>query len=156
VVPVVRLTEIFRQARQSRIVTAAYAMNQGRMPDLSTSEAVADSCFVECDEPEAIQEMVVRLVRDRIPARFGFDPRFEIQVLTPMNRSVAGARNLNQVLQERSTRRMAAPRCSGSAGSSASGTALIQTENNCDGTRSTAIWSSWRNEPDRADADGQL
>ena len=99
VVPVVRLTEIFRQASQSQIVTAAYAINHGQMPKLSSPEELIDFYFVEADEPEAIQELLVRLVKERIPTRFGFDPKSDIQVLTPMNRSVLGARNLNQVLQ---------------------------------------------------------
>jgi exodeoxyribonuclease V alpha subunit len=99
VVPVVRLTEIFRQASQSQIVTAAYAINHGQMPQLSAPEASSDFYFIEADEPEAIQDLLVRLVKERIPTRFGFDPKADIQVLTPMNRSVLGARNLNQVLQ---------------------------------------------------------
>jgi exodeoxyribonuclease V alpha subunit len=99
VVPVVRLTEIFRQASQSQIVTAAYAVNHGQMPKLSAPEALTDFYFVEADEPEAIQDLLVRLVKERIPARFGLDPKSDIQVLTPMNRSLLGARNLNQVLQ---------------------------------------------------------
>jgi exodeoxyribonuclease V alpha subunit len=100
VVPVVRLTEIFRQAAESRIITAAYAINQGRMPDLVTPEHASDFYFIESNEPEAIQDILVRLVKERIPARFGFDPKTEIQVLSPMNRSLLGSRNLNQVLQE--------------------------------------------------------
>ena len=99
VVPVVRLTEIFRQASQSQIVTAAYAINHGQMPRLSTAEALTDFYFVEVEEPEAIQDLLVRLIKERIPTRFGFDPKADIQVLTPMNRSLLGARNLNQVLQ---------------------------------------------------------
>ena len=99
-VPVVRLTEIFRQAAQSQIVTAAYAINQGRIPRLTAPEGLGDFYFIESTEPEAIQDLVVRLVKERIPKRFGFDPKADIQVLSPMNRSVLGARNLNQVLQE--------------------------------------------------------
>ena len=60
---------------------------------------MSDFYFIEADEPEAIQDLIVRLVKERIPARFGFDPKTDIQVLTPINRSVLGARNLNQVLQ---------------------------------------------------------
>ena len=100
VVPVVRLTEIFRQAAESEIVTAAYAINQGRMPELKAPEGLIDFYFIESAEPEAIQDLIVRLVKERIPKRFGFDPKTDIQVLSPMNRSVLGARNLNQVLQE--------------------------------------------------------
>jgi exodeoxyribonuclease V alpha subunit len=99
VVPVVRLTEIFRQAAESEIVTAAYAINQGRMPELKPPEGLIDFYFIEAQQPEAIQDLIVRLVKERIPKRFGFDPKTDIQVLTPMNRSVLGARNLNQVLQ---------------------------------------------------------
>ena len=99
VVPVVRLTEIFRQASQGQIVTAAYAINHGQMPQLSAPEALTDFYFVEADEPEEIQDLLVRLVKERIPTRFGFDPKADIQVLAPMNRSLLGARNLNQVLQ---------------------------------------------------------
>ncbi len=99
VVPVVRLTEIFRQASQSQIVTAAYAINHGQVPQLSAPEALTDFYFVEADEPEEIQDLLVRLVKERIPTRFGFDPPADIQVLAPMNRSLLGARNLNQVLQ---------------------------------------------------------
>jgi len=98
-VPVVRLTEIFRQAAESQIVTAAYAINQGRMPNLKAPEGLGDFYFIEAQEPEAIQDLVVRLVKERIPKRFGFDPKTDIQVLSPMNRAILGARNLNQVLQ---------------------------------------------------------
>ena len=67
VVPVVRLTEIFRQAAESQIVTAAYAINQGRMPNLTTPEELSDFYFIEAEEPEAIQDLIVRLVKERIP-----------------------------------------------------------------------------------------
>ncbi len=98
-VTVVRLTEIFRQAAESEIVTAAYAINEGRLPDLKTPEGLGDFYFIESQEPEDIQKLIVRLVKERIPARFSLDPKTDIQVLTPMNRSELGARNLNQVLQ---------------------------------------------------------
>ena len=122
VVPVVRLTEIFRQAAESQIVTAAYAINQGQMPKLTATKELADFYFIEADEPDAIQDLVVRLVKERIPKRFGFDPKTDIQVLTPMHRAVLGARNLNQVLQTAPIRAMAVPRCSDLAGRSASAT----------------------------------
>jgi exodeoxyribonuclease V alpha subunit len=80
-------------------VTAASAINQGRMPDLKTPAGLSDFYFIEAAEPEAIQDLIVRLVERRIPARFGLDPKTDIQVLSPMNRSPLGARNLNQVLQ---------------------------------------------------------
>jgi exodeoxyribonuclease V alpha subunit len=98
VVSVVRLTEIFRQAAESEIVTAAYAINQGRMPNLKSRDG-SDFYFIEAQEPEAIKDLIVKLVKERIPARFSFDSKTDIQVLSPMNRSLLGARNLNQVLQ---------------------------------------------------------
>ena len=99
-VPTVRLTEVFRQAAKSRIITSAYDINLGKLPDLSHSDEIEDFYFIESDEPEGIQKTIVKLVRERIPDRFGVDPMLDIQVLTPMNRSQLGARHLNQVLQE--------------------------------------------------------
>jgi exodeoxyribonuclease V alpha subunit len=132
VVPVVRLTEIFRQARESRIITAAYAINHGRMPNLSSSESLGDFYFVESNEPEAIQDMIVRLVKERIPSRFGVDPKSDIQVLTPMNRSLLGARNLNQVLQEALNPSDGGPEIQRFGWTFRIGDRVIQTENNYD------------------------
>jgi exodeoxyribonuclease V alpha subunit len=70
------------------------------MPNLTTPEGLGDFYFIESNEPEAIQAVLVKLVKERIPTRFGFDPKTDIQVLSPMNRSLLGARNLNQVLQQ--------------------------------------------------------
>ncbi len=131
-VPVVRLTEIFRQARESRIITAAYAINHGQMPDLSSSEELADFYFVESNEPEAIQDMIVRLVKERIPSRFGVDPKSDIQVLTPMNRSLLGVRNLNQVLQEALNPSDGGPEIQRFGWTFRIGDRVIQTENNYD------------------------
>jgi len=99
VVPVVRLTEIFRQAAGSRIVAAAHAINRGQVPEIDAPEGLTDFYFIESDEPEAIQDLIVRLVRERVPARFRFDPMRDIQVLSPMNRTALGSRNLNEILQ---------------------------------------------------------
>ena len=82
----------------------------GRCRSYPHSEELTDFYFVEADEPEAIQDLLVRLVKERIPARFGFDPKADIQVLTPMNRSLLGARNLNQVLQDGPQSRRRRPR----------------------------------------------
>ncbi len=98
-VPVVRLTEVFRQAAESRIITSAYRINVGRLPDLTRSDDLEDFYFVESEDPEAIQRMLIKLVQERIPDRFGVDPLTDIQVLAPMNRSILGARHLNQMLQ---------------------------------------------------------
>ena len=69
------------------------------MPNLATPEGLGDFYFIEAAEPETIQDLILRLVKERIPGRFKFDPKTDIQVLSPMNRSLLGARNLNQVLQ---------------------------------------------------------
>ena len=98
-VPVVRLTEIFRQAAQSRIITSAHRINQGSMPDLSKPEGDSDFYFVQADDPEIAVPRIVELVKTRIPQRFGLDPIRDIQVLCPMNRGGVGARSLNIELQ---------------------------------------------------------
>jgi exodeoxyribonuclease V alpha subunit len=132
VVPVVRLTEIFRQASESRIITTAYAINNGQMPNLFASKRLTDFYFVESNEPEAIQDMVVRLVKERIPTRFGVDPKSDIQVLTPMNRSLLGSRNLNQVLQEALNPGDGDPEIQRFGWTFRAGDRVIQTENNYD------------------------
>jgi exodeoxyribonuclease V alpha subunit len=98
-VPVVRLTEIFRQAGQSWIVRAAHRVNHGEEPE-SAPPGQGDFYFIEANTPEAVLDRIIALVRERIPARFGLDPLRDVQVLTPMNRSELGARNLNARLQE--------------------------------------------------------
>jgi exodeoxyribonuclease V alpha subunit len=99
--PVVRLTEVFRQAAQSRIIVNAHRINQGLMPELETAKgAKSDFYFVEADEPEHLAAKLVHVVKERIPKQFGFDPIRDIQVLCPMNRSLTGARSLNTLLQE--------------------------------------------------------
>ena len=98
-VPVVRLTEVFRQAAESRIITTAHRINQGQMPDLSKPEGESDFYFVEADEPEVAVRRIIDLVKLHIPRRFNLDPVRDIQVLCPMNRGGVGARSLNIELQ---------------------------------------------------------
>jgi exodeoxyribonuclease V alpha subunit len=98
-VPVVRLTEVFRQAAKSRIITSAHKINQGSIPDLGKPEGDSDFYFVQADDPEAAVQRIVELVKTRIPKRFGLDPIRDIQVLCPMNRGGVGARSLNIELQ---------------------------------------------------------
>ena len=98
-VPVVRLTEVFRQAAQSRIIISAHRINQGSIPDLSPPEAESDFYFVQADDPETAVGRIIELVKTRIPRRFGLDPIRDIQVLCPMNRGGVGARSLNIELQ---------------------------------------------------------
>jgi exodeoxyribonuclease V alpha subunit len=98
-VAVVRLTEVFRQAAQSRIVTSAHRINQGSIPDLGKPEGNSDFYFISADEPETAIARIIELVKTRISKRFGLDPIREIQVLCPMNRGGVGARSLNIELQ---------------------------------------------------------
>ena len=98
-VPVVRLTEVFRQAAQSRIITSAHRINQGSIPDLSPPGTESDFYFVQADDPEAAVPRIIELVKSRIPKRFGLDAIRDIQVLCPTNRGGVGARSLNIELQ---------------------------------------------------------
>jgi exodeoxyribonuclease V alpha subunit len=98
-VRVVRLTEVFRQAAESRIITGAHQINRGSLPDLSRPEGDSDFYFVEADGPESAVPLIIELVKTRIPQRFGLDPIRDIQVLCPMNRGGCGARTLNIDLQ---------------------------------------------------------
>jgi len=101
-VPQVILTEIFRQARSSRIVTNAHRINAGQMPDMVPvpADSLSDFYFIEQEDPEKILATILALTSERIPRRFGFDPVDDIQVLSPMYRGVVGAENLNQQLQQ--------------------------------------------------------
>ena len=98
-VPVVRLTEVFRQAARSLIVTSAHDINRGIIPDLSRQERDSEFHFSKAEEAETAAARIVELVKTRIPEGFGLDPREDIQVLCPMNRGAAGARSLNVQLQ---------------------------------------------------------
>jgi len=99
VVPVVRLTEVFRQAANSRIITSAHRINQGQLPELPAKDADQDFYFVEREEPERIADTLVDLVKRRIPNKFKLDPIRDVQVLGPMNRGSLGIRELNARLQ---------------------------------------------------------
>jgi exodeoxyribonuclease V alpha subunit len=96
-VPVVELNEIFRQAEASQIVVNAHRINIGLMPQ---QEENGDFYFIRQEDPEEVVRLILRLCRERIPARFGLDPVKDIQVLSPMHRGPAGVSNLNRVLQE--------------------------------------------------------
>ena len=98
-VPVVRLTEVFRQAAESRIIINAHRINQGLMPDLTPVET-GDFYFVDAADPEEGVRKVLAVVRERIPKRFGLDSIRDVQVLCPMNRGGLGARSLNIELQK--------------------------------------------------------
>ena len=98
-VPVVHLTEVFRQAAESQIIVNAHLINQGLMPDLAPLES-GDFYFVDAADAEEAVRKLLAIVQERIPKRFGFDPVRDIQVLCPMNRGGLGARSLNIELQK--------------------------------------------------------
>lgn len=99
--PVVRLKEIFRQARHSSIVTNAHLIQQGKFPRLQQdSQELQDFYFIEKEDPEDVSKIIVKLCSERIPARFGLDPVEDVQVLCPMHRGIIGAQRLNNVLQQ--------------------------------------------------------
>jgi len=97
VVPVTRLGLIFRQAETSLIIQNAHRINQGQPPD--TSNKGRDFFFFGAEDPEAAAALVVDIVQNRIPGKFGYHPLDDVQVLVPMYRGAAGVNALNQALQ---------------------------------------------------------
>jgi exodeoxyribonuclease V alpha subunit len=101
IAPVVQLNEIFRQAKESSIITNAHIINEGRIPNLKSSpDKLDDFYFIEQEDPQKNMEMIISLVKERIPKRFGFDSINDIQVLSPMHRGTVGSANLNLELQK--------------------------------------------------------
>src|SRR5205823_5287516 len=91
-IPRVRLTQVFRQAARSGVVTNAHRINAGRSP---VTTGLPDFFLFACDDTDATAALTVDLACIRIPARFGLDPRRDIQVLSPIHRGPAGAGALN-------------------------------------------------------------
>ncbi len=98
VFPVVRLTKIFRQAQTSRIIMNAHRINEGRMPEINNGRE-SDFFFMENEDAEAVVPQIVKLVKENLPGYYGVASN-QIQVLTPMQRGVVGATNLNLALQD--------------------------------------------------------
>ncbi|MDI6854857.1 MAG: ATP-dependent RecD-like DNA helicase [Deltaproteobacteria bacterium] len=101
VVPVKRLTQIYRQARESLIVVNAHRINQGAFPVLARKFGDRDFVFQELEEPDAVHRRLLWLVADLLPKTFGFDPVRDIQVITPMHKGRLGVASLNHDLQRR-------------------------------------------------------
>ncbi len=99
IIPVVRLNEIFRQAKESQIIVNAHKINNGILPSFTSSGPGDDFYFIEQEDPENVLRIVLELVSDRVPQRFGFDPFDDIQVLSPMHKGTVGTGNLNIELQ---------------------------------------------------------
>ena len=95
---VTRLTEIFRQAKGSKIITNAHRINQGEFPFLDTSPN-SDFHYIEAETPEGIQQVILELVSKEIPKKWKFDSVEEIQVLSPMKKGIIGAEMMNDALQ---------------------------------------------------------
>jgi exodeoxyribonuclease V alpha subunit len=126
-IPHVHLTTIFRQAASSRIVTAAHEIINGTVPLLANEQT--DNCFfIGRNDPLACLETIVDLVTRRLPARYGFDPITDIQVLSPMHKGPLGTINLTTVLQ----RKLIAADTSGPAASLFLGDKVLQIRNNYD------------------------
>ncbi len=98
-VPVVMLTEIFRQAAGSRITTNAHRINNGVFPDIRNLSD-SDFYFLESEEKEDVLDAILNLVTQRLPKKYGLHPLCDIQVLAPMKKGVVGTENLNNVLQQ--------------------------------------------------------
>ena len=99
VVPVARLNTIFRQAANSKIITNAHLINQGKFPDFSKSEG--DFFLFPAEDAATAGDWIIQIVTERIPQKFGFDPIHDIQVLAPIYRGPAGVTVLNDRLQEK-------------------------------------------------------
>ena len=102
ILPVNRLDTIYRQAAASAIITNAHRVNRGEFPLLPSRESknLSDFYFVECEDPARGAELILKMVIERIPRRFGLHPLRDIQVLSPMMRGELGVQNLNRCLQE--------------------------------------------------------
>ncbi len=98
-VPVVRLTEIFRQAQESMIVTNAHRINNGKFPILSGPDN-RDFFFIEEEEPESAAQQITSLIAERLPRHYNYHPIDDIQLLCPMRRGILGAEDLNKCLQD--------------------------------------------------------
>ena len=98
-IPVIQLTEIFRQAQESMIVTNAHRINKGDFPEL-TGGTDRNFFFMEEEDPDAITELICSLIADRLPQHYDYHPIDDIQLLCPMRRGTLGTENLNRRLQE--------------------------------------------------------
>jgi len=129
VVPVVRLTEVHRQASSSYIIRAAHAVNSGEEP-ASAPAGEGDFYFLEAEEPSVVLERIVTMVRERIPKKFGLDPFRDVQILSPMNRSELGVLNLNTVMQQALNPSIGGPEVQRFGITFRRGDKVIQTQNN--------------------------
>lgn len=132
VLPVVRLTEIFRQAATSQIIVNAHRINEGNFPvQPSNKDELSDFYFIPAETPEEINQKLMQVVCERIPNRFGLNAVKDVQVLTPMNRGGLGSRSLNIELQKR-LNASSSPQVTKFGWSYGPGDKVLQTVNNYD------------------------
>lgn len=98
ILPVMRLTEIFRQAKTSKIITNSHRINEGKMPYYENKKD-DDFFFIELNNSDEILERITSIVIDKLPKIYNIDPFLDIQILSPMNRGILGVKNLNILLQ---------------------------------------------------------
>lgn len=98
--PVVELNEIFRQSAKSDIICNAHLINNGQMPLMAGKDKASDFYFIARNDPEEAADLIVDLVKNHVPRRFGYDPINEIQLLTPMHKGAVGAERMNGRLQD--------------------------------------------------------
>ncbi len=99
VITVCRLRHVFRQAARSHIITNAHRINEGEMPYTGEPSKCSDFYFIDVEDPDEAVDIIVKMVKERIPLKFKFSPIDDIQVITPMRRGTLGSQNLNQRLQ---------------------------------------------------------
>ncbi len=98
---VTKLEQIFRQGAGSKIIVNAHRVNSGRLPEREAAgPELSDFYWIEQNEPEKVLEMIVKLVTERIPQRFGLDSVDDVQVLCPMNRGICGTVSVNETLHK--------------------------------------------------------
>ncbi|MBE2278915.1 MAG: ATP-dependent RecD-like DNA helicase [Ignavibacteriaceae bacterium] len=97
-IPVIRLTEIFRQAQQSQIIMNSHRINCGEVPEISNSPD-NDFFFIEVENASEIPPLIIDLLKRRLPAKYNFDPVSDIQIITPMYRGSSGVDELNREIQ---------------------------------------------------------
>ncbi len=124
VIPVVRLETIFRQASNSMIIQNAHRINHGEMPHFNNN---SDFVFIEAENPQEVQQIIVQLVTSELPRHFRCSPLTDIQVLSPMKKGDFGVTRLNECLREALQRPGEQPK---KAGPFRVGDKVMQTKNN--------------------------
>ncbi len=99
-IPTVKLTEIFRQSFESEIILAAHSINKGEIPELN-HEDYSDLIFIEENDEDKIRERIINLVSEELPDEYSFNPKTEIQVLSPMYKGRIGVDVLNSSIQKK-------------------------------------------------------